>query len=48
LIGEPDYLIAPKTKYGGMAVPPLYIIEAKKERFEKGWAKALAEMVASS
>jgi hypothetical protein len=48
LIGEPDYLIAPKTKYGGMAVPPICIIEAKKERFDEGWAQALAEMVASS
>ncbi|MBF0451448.1 MAG: hypothetical protein HQK75_12155 [Candidatus Magnetomorum sp.] len=48
LIGEPDYLIAPKTKYGGMSVPPLCVIEAKKEKFDEGWAQALAEMVAAS
>ena len=48
LIGEPDYLIAPKTKYGGMETPPLCVIEAKKEKFDEGWAQALAEMVAAS
>lgn len=48
LAGEPDYLIAPKTKYGGMAVPPLCVIEARKEKFDQGWAQALAEMVAAS
>jgi hypothetical protein len=30
LAGEPDYLIAPATEYGGMELPPLCIIEAKK------------------
>lgn len=48
LVGEPDYLIAPRTKYGGMAKPSLCVIEAKRDDFEKGWAQALAEMVASS
>ncbi|SEH04707.1 hypothetical protein [Candidatus Venteria ishoeyi] len=48
LIGEPDYLIAPRTKYGGMAKPSLCIIEAKRDNFDEGWAQALAEMVASS
>jgi hypothetical protein len=48
LIGEPDYLIAPKTKYGDMGVPPLCIVEAKKDNFEQGWTQALAEMVATS
>jgi hypothetical protein len=48
LIVEPDYLIAPKTKYGGMETPPLCVIEAKKEKFDEGWAQALAEMVAAS
>ena len=48
LIGEPDYLIAPKTKYGDMERPALCIIEAKQEKFDEGWAQALAEMVASS
>ncbi|MCI5160211.1 MAG: hypothetical protein D3906_17680 [Candidatus Electrothrix sp. AUS1_2] len=48
LIGEPDYLIAPRTKYGDMGVPPLCIVEAKKEDFEAGWTQALAEMVAAS
>ena len=48
LVGEPDYLIAPRTKYGGMARPSLCVIEAKRDDFEEGWAQALAEMVASS
>ncbi|MEN8218029.1 MAG: hypothetical protein ABFS56_17000 [Pseudomonadota bacterium] len=48
LVGEPDYLIAPKTKYGAMARPSLCVIEAKKDDFEDGWAQALSEMVASS
>jgi hypothetical protein len=48
LIGEPDYLIAPKTKYGAMAKPSLCVIEAKKDDFNQGWAQALSEMVASS
>lgn len=48
LVGEPDYLIAPRTKYGDMGVPPLCIVEAKKDNFEEGWTQALAEMVAAS
>jgi hypothetical protein len=48
LVGEPDYLIAPRTKYGRMGIPPLCVIEAKQEKFEEGWAQALAEMVATS
>lgn len=48
LVGEPDYLIAPRTKYGDMGVPPLCIVEAKKDDFEEGWTQALAEMVAAS
>jgi hypothetical protein len=48
LVGEPDYLIAPRTKYGDMGLPPLCIIEAKKDNFEEGWTQALAEMVAAS
>jgi hypothetical protein len=48
LVGEPDYLIAPKTQYGDMAIPPLCVIEAKQEKFAEGWAQALAEMVAAS
>jgi hypothetical protein len=48
LVGEPDYLIAGRTKYGGMAKPSLCIIEAKRDNFEEGWTQALAEMVASS
>ena len=48
LVGEPDYLVAPSTKYGGMATPSLCIIEAKRDDFEEGWTQALAEMVASS
>ena len=28
LIGEPDYLIAPRTKYGDMDTPVLCVIEA--------------------
>jgi hypothetical protein len=48
LVGEPDYLIAAKTKYGTMAKPSLCVIEAKKDNFSEGWTQALAEMVASS
>ncbi len=48
LVGEPDYLIAAKTKYGDMDIPPLCVIEAKKDDFEEGWTQALAEMVAAS
>ncbi|MCI5134442.1 MAG: hypothetical protein D3920_05070 [Candidatus Electrothrix sp. AW2] len=48
LVGEPDYLVAPRTKYGDMGVPPLCIVEAKKDNFEQGWTQALAEMVAAS
>jgi hypothetical protein len=48
LVGEPDYLIAPKTKYGTMAIPSLCVIEAKKDDFNEGWTQALSEMVASS
>ncbi len=31
-----------------MGVPPLCIVEAKKDNFEEGWTQALAEMVAAS
>jgi hypothetical protein len=48
LVGEPDYLIAPKTKHGVMAVPPLCIMEAKQEKWNEGWAQTLAEMYAAS
>ena len=48
LKGEPDYLIAPKIKYRSMALPPLCVIEASPEKFDEGWAQALAEMVAAS
>ncbi|WP_417915645.1 hypothetical protein [Candidatus Electronema sp. JM] len=48
LVGDPDYLIAPRTKYGDMGIPPLCIVEAKKDNFEEGWTQALAEMVAAS
>ena len=48
LIGEPDYLIAYKNKYGGMIRPALCVAEAKKDNFDDGWTQALAEMVASS
>jgi hypothetical protein len=48
LVGEPDYLIAPATDYGGMELPPLCIIEAKKQDWDEGWTQALAEMVAAS
>ena len=48
LVGVPDYLIAPRTKYGGMARPALCVIEAKRDDFELGWALAIAEMVAST
>ncbi len=47
LVGEPDYLIARKTKYGTMEQPVLCVIEAKKDNFDNGWTQALAGMVAS-
>ncbi|KOR32422.1 hypothetical protein TI05_07325 [Achromatium sp. WMS3] len=48
LFGEPDYLIAARAKHGGMNIPPLCIMEAKKENWDKGWAQTLAEMYAAS
>ena len=48
LAGEPDYLIASRTKYGSMARPSLCVIEAKRDNFDEGWTQALAEMVATS
>jgi hypothetical protein len=48
LVGEPDYLIAPKTKHGVMFVPPLCVMEAKQEKWNEGWAQTLAEMYATS
>jgi len=47
-VGEPDYLIARRSKYGGMEKPSLCVIEAKRDDFDGGWTQALAEMVASS
>ncbi|ETR65197.1 MAG: hypothetical protein OMM_14652, partial [Candidatus Magnetoglobus multicellularis str. Araruama] len=46
LTGNPDYLIASRTKTGEMSLPPLCVIEAKKADFDEGWTQALAEMVA--
>ncbi|MCI5219603.1 MAG: hypothetical protein D3914_10560 [Candidatus Electrothrix sp. LOE2] len=48
LVGEPDYLIAPKTKHGIMALPPLCVMEARQEKWNEGWAQTLAEMYAAS
>jgi hypothetical protein len=48
LVGEPDYLIAQKTKHGIMSIPPLCVMEAKQEKWNEGWAQTLAEMVAAS
>jgi len=48
LVGEPDYLIATRTKHGGMGIPPLCVMEAKKENGEEGWAQTLVEMYATS
>ncbi len=48
LVGEPDYLIAIRTKHGGMGIPPLCVLCAKKENWEEGWAQTLAEMYAAS
>ena len=47
LMGEPDYLIAPMTDQALMSIPPICIIEAKQEKFDEGWAQALAEMIAA-
>jgi len=49
LSGRPDFLIARPTKIVDiMDVPPLCVIEAKKEDWDEGWAQALAEMYAAS
>ena len=48
LVGDPDYLIAIRTKHGGMGIPPLCVMEAKKANWEGGWAQTLAEMYAAS
>jgi len=48
LVGEPDYLIAPMTDQALMLTPPICVIEAKQDKFEEGWAQALAEMIAAS
>ncbi|RKZ52566.1 MAG: hypothetical protein DRR16_14475 [Candidatus Parabeggiatoa sp. nov. 3] len=48
LVGEPDYLIAPMTVQALMSIPPICVIEAKQEKFDEGWAQALAEMIAAS
>ncbi|MCP4398753.1 MAG: hypothetical protein GY801_15825 [bacterium] len=48
LDGKPDYLIAPYAENGGIATPPLCVMEAKEKDWKKGWAQALAEMYAAS
>jgi hypothetical protein len=48
LVGEPDYLVAPATDCGGLEIPHLCIIEAKKQDWDGGWTQALAEMIAAS
>jgi len=48
LVGEPDYLIAPMTDQALMSTPPICVIEAKQEKFDEGWAQALAGMIAAS
>jgi hypothetical protein len=48
LVGEPDYLIASMTDQALMSIPPICIIEAKQDKFDEGWAQALAEMIAAS
>ncbi len=48
LDGKPDYLIAPYADNGGMAIPPICVMEAKEKDWKKGWAQALAEMYAAS
>lgn len=44
LIGQVDYLIAPKRAY--LSTPLLCVVEAKKDDFEKGLAQCLVEMKA--
>lgn len=46
LMGEPDYLVAPRSKYDDMEKPAICIIAAKQEKWDEGWAQALAAMVA--
>ncbi|HDN27882.1 MAG TPA: hypothetical protein ENG03_12475 [Thioploca sp.] len=47
LVGEPDYLIAPMTAQALMSTPPICVIEASPDKFDEGWAPALAEMIAA-
>ncbi len=49
LSGKPDFLVArPKRVKSIMDVPPLCIIEAKRQNWDEAWAQALAEMYAAS
>jgi len=49
LAGIPDFLVArPKRVKSIMDVPPLCIIEAKRQNWDEAWAQALAEMYAAS
>ena len=48
LDGKPDYLIAPYATNGGIATPPLCVMEAKEKDWKKGWAQALAQMYAAA
>ncbi len=48
LDGKPDYLIAPYADNGGLATPPICVMEAKEKDWKKGWAQTLAEMYATS
>ncbi len=48
LMGVPDFLIAPVADIGTtFSQPIMCIAEAKQENFNKGWAQALAEMIAA-
>ncbi len=48
LIGVPDFLIAPASKFGMTYTTPLVCVaEVKKENFEEGWIQVLSEMIAS-
>ncbi|MCP4658428.1 MAG: hypothetical protein GY856_23685 [bacterium] len=49
LSGVPDYLVAKRSELGKVVLekPLLMIVEARKNDFEEGWGRCLAEMIAA-
>ncbi len=49
LSGVPDYIVAQRSPRGKVVLekPYVIVVEAKKDNFEEGWGKCLAEMLAA-